>query len=203
MADIKFENITKKEIIIIPNAIEPEIYNPDKVEPHFLTTVEQPTILYVGRLEKRKGVEYLIKAVAKLTDGKKLKPRLIIAGDGPLKDKLTNLAYTQGIYDVHFLGFVELDEKLKLLKGADIFCSPALYGESFGIVLIEAMAMQTPIIAGNNPGYKGVMRDVAAKGLVDPKNTDKFAKLLVKYLTDEINCCTYYNDYCSRCEGVK
>jgi len=178
------KSYTKREVHIIPNAIEAEDYQPTNIEPHSLTDVDVPTILYIGRLETRKGVEYLIKAVAAINEKNKIKPRLIIAGDGPLKEKLIELAYTLGIYDVHFLGFVALKEKLQLLKGCDVFCSPALYGESFGIVLIEAMAMGAPVVAGNNSGYMGVLVGEGSQGLVDPKNTKDFSKLLINFLED-------------------
>jgi len=184
-ASKNIKSLTKREIHIIPNAIDTELYDPKKYEAHTLTIADSPVILYVGRLETRKGVEYLIKAVADISGEGKTKPKLILAGDGPLKDELTDLAYTHGIYDVHFLGFIETEEKLQLLKGCDVFCSPALYGESFGIVLLEAMAMGKATVAGNNPGYSGVLVDEGAEGLVDPKDTKKFSKLLDKALNDK------------------
>jgi phosphatidylinositol alpha-mannosyltransferase len=82
------------------------------------------------------------------------------------------------------LGFVDEPEKLKLLKGCTVFVSPALYGESFGIVLIEAMAMGAPVVAGNNTGYATVLRGYGGLGLVHPKETKEFADRLHSLLSD-------------------
>jgi phosphatidylinositol alpha-mannosyltransferase len=111
--------------------------------------------------------------------------QLIIGGNGVLRKSLEKLVIQNEIPDVTFLGFVPDDEKFKLLSEADIFCSPALYGESFGIVLLEAMASGTPIVAGNNSGYASVLTETGMIGLVSPKATDDFAKRLELLLYDE------------------
>jgi phosphatidylinositol alpha-mannosyltransferase len=77
------------------------------------------------------------------------------------------------------------EEKMRLLQEADLFCSPALYGESFGIVLLEAMATGAVIVAGNNPGYASVLQDVGSLSLVNPKDTEEFARRLDVMLHDE------------------
>ena len=71
------------------------------------------------------------------------------------------------------------------MRQADIYCSPAIYGESFGIVLLEAMASGAVIVAGNNPGYESVLTGKGKLCLVNPKNTDDFAQRLELLLFDE------------------
>ena len=147
--------------------------------------IQRKDILYVGRLEKRKGVKYLIEAFAVL-HASHPHVRLIIAGNGPDRDKLIDLTHQLGIHTaVDFLGYVSEQEKIALLQNAKIFVSPALYGESFGIVLIEAMATGTPTIGGNNAGYASVLTKTGSVGLVDPLNADLFAIRMALLLEDE------------------
>jgi len=141
-------------------------------------------ILYVGRLEKRKGTRYLIEAFAFLHESMP-DVRLTIAGDGPDRQKLEQYVKELEISEyVDFLGFIEDDLKQKLLRQASLFVSPALYGESFGIVLIEAMASGTPVIGGYNPGYAFVLQGRGAFGLVDPEESELFANRMETFLTD-------------------
>lgn len=171
---------TNKPIEIIPNGIDLKKYKPPATAPN----TDHQTIVYVGRLEKRKGVQCLLEAYAKLTKDDKTVV-LQIVGDGPDRDKLKAAVKQKKIPRVHFAGFVDEATKIRLISEADIFCSPALYGESFGIVLLEAMALGAVVVAGNNPGYKAVMQDVGAISLVDPKDTTAFTAKLQLLLTDE------------------
>ncbi len=171
--------LTKQEIIIIPNGVDLGHFVPIQKNP-----ADIKTILYIGRLETRKGVEYLIKAYDELRVTHS-DVQLVIAGSGVKKRTLEKLVEQYEIPDVTFLGFVTEEEKLKLLQHADVYCSPALYGESFGIVLLEAMATGTPIVAGNNSGYSSVMSGRGRLSLVNPKQTEDFAQRLELMLYDE------------------
>jgi phosphatidylinositol alpha-mannosyltransferase len=166
-------SMTKQPITIIPNGIDLAKYQ--KVPKH----VKHPrkTILYVGRLERRKGVKYLLQAF-KLFSQNNPDVELIIAGDGPDRDKLEMLADDLKLRNVSFLGFVSEELKLELLSKADIFCSPAIFGESFGIVLLEALATETVCVAGNNSGYQDVMQEVGKISIVNPEDTEEFARRL-------------------------
>jgi phosphatidylinositol alpha-mannosyltransferase len=104
--------------------------------------------------------------------------RLIIAGDGPDREKLELLSDDLKLKKVDFLGYVSEDLKLKLLAESDLFCSPAIFGESFGIVLLEAMAMDIVTIAGNNSGYADLMEGVGAISIVNPVDVPEFARRL-------------------------
>ncbi len=169
------------DIEVIPNAIRIA---------DFTHNIEQPkktktkTILYVGRLERRKGAQYLIDAYAQLRNQYE-DVRLVIAGDGKHRSRLEARVAKYDIPDVEFLGFISEQQKQKLMQTATLYCSPAIYGESFGIVLLEAMAANTVTIAGNNPGYRSVMTGRGRLSLVDPKDTESFCQRLELLLYDE------------------
>jgi phosphatidyl-myo-inositol alpha-mannosyltransferase len=165
--------MTDLPITIIPNGIDLKKYNHiPKSKP-----TDEKTVLFVGRLERRKGVKYLLQAFAVLQQSNS-NVKLIIAGDGPDREKLELLSEDLGLRNVDFLGFVSEELKLKLLAESDIFCSPAIYGESFGIVLLEAMATGTVTVAGNNSGYSDLMQDIGALSIVNPEDTVEFARRL-------------------------
>jgi phosphatidyl-myo-inositol alpha-mannosyltransferase len=142
------------------------------------------TILYVGRLESRKGVKYLIQAFAHLQT-REPHIRLQIVGAGPDREKLEQEVHELGAEHVEFLGFVDAATKVRLLHEADLFCAPSVFGESFGVVLLEAMAAGLVTVAGNNPGYESVMQGFGRLSLVNPKDTPQFAHRLELLLTDE------------------
>ncbi|GAH25704.1 unnamed protein product, partial [marine sediment metagenome] len=114
-------------------------------------------ILFVSRLEKRKGLNYLLKAYQQV---KREIPnsRLIIVGPGiRLRHKYEKQVRQNRLEDVVFTGHVAYDELPRYYKTADIFCAPATGRESFGIILLEAMAIGTPIVASNIEGYASVV----------------------------------------------
>jgi phosphatidylinositol alpha-mannosyltransferase len=88
------------------------------------------------------------------------------------------LVQTLELSDVRFLGYITDEQKIEYLRTADLFCSPALYGESFGVVLLEAMATGIVTVAGNNPGYASTMRGLGSVSIVDPKDNEEFARRL-------------------------
>jgi phosphatidyl-myo-inositol alpha-mannosyltransferase len=166
--------LTDEPIAVIPNFIDQKVFTPPK---KFVDHRKHKTILYVGRLEGRKGVKYLLHAF-KLLQERNPDVSLVIGGDGVDREKLENLAQDLELDSVTFLGYISLEQKVKLLRTSDLFCSPALYGESFGIVLIEAMATGLVTVAGDNPGYAGVMHGLGAISLVNPKHSAEFARRL-------------------------
>jgi len=142
-------------------------------------------ILFVGRLEKRKGFNYLLKAYRRVKK-EFPKSRLIVVGPGTrFRSKYEKQVRKNNIADVVFIGNVAYDELPCYYKTADIFCSPAIGQESFGIVLLEAMAVGKPVVATNIEGYAGVLTHGREGLLVPPKNELELAGALIKLMSDD------------------
>lgn len=166
---------------IIPNTVNLETY---KIAKHHKRYVDDKlNILFLGRLVERKGARYAIEAFARVSDPKK--HRLIIIGDGPLRAKLEKRIKAIGLAGlVVFEGYVNEKEKPSFLAAADIALFPATGGESFGIVLLEAMAARAGVVlAGDNPGYKAVLGSIP-EALIDPKNIVEFSERLKNIIND-------------------
>lgn len=135
------------------------------------------TILFLGRHEPRKGLDVLLDAFDRMPEG----TRLWVAGEGP--DTAT-LRARHTCERIEWLGRISDADKVKRLRSADVFCAPSLYGESFGIVLLEAMAAGTPVVASDISGYAKVARDGADAVLVPPGDAAALAAALGAVLTD-------------------
>jgi len=168
---------------IIPPGVDEEIFN-DRVEPITGLPPGKPKILFLSRLDERKGALKLLQALP-IVRRDFPDCRLIIAGKGPLEDQCRRLAGQLGLENaVHFAGFIRNRDIPRYYAAADVYCSPALGGESFGIVLLEAMAVGTPVCAGRIPGYQDVIRDGENGQLFDPQNPADIAHVLVQVLKD-------------------
>jgi len=171
------DDVDLDKVTFIPNGIEVEAFAEEAVR-------EPLAVLYVGRLEKRKGVRYLLSAFAQVQAALP-EAQLWIAGDGPERAMLTARAKQLKLRQVKFLGAVPDSEKRRLLARCGLFVSPALYGESFGVVLLEAMAAGAPVVAGDNSGYQSVLTGTGRISLVDPRLRGEMARRMVLMLTDE------------------
>lgn len=180
-ASIYIKTISKENPTIVPNGVDIDKFKPKTTKKGMK---KSKNVLYVGRLEGRKGVKYLLLAFAQLQNVVK-NVNLKIVGAGPDLKKLQTLVRTKKIKNVEFLGHVSEAEKVRLLQNADLFCSPAIFGESFGIVLLEAMAAGTVVVAGDNPGYTSVMKGRGALSIVDPTDTSEFSRRLNLLLLDD------------------
>jgi phosphatidylinositol alpha-mannosyltransferase len=141
-------------------------------------------ILFVGRLEPRKGAKYLLKAFPAIL-AEVPASRLILVGGGPL-----SAYYMQhlpsGCEDrVVFTGRVSGESLARYYATADVFCSPATGGESFGIVLIEAMSAGAPVVASRIAGYSAVARDGVTALLVEPESPEAIARAVIRLARDE------------------
>ena len=155
------------------NGVELARYSSGRPHP-----TDGPTILFLGRHEPRKGLRVLLDAMVALPPG----VRLWVAGEGHETDELR--ARHAGDSRIEWLGTISETEKIVRLQGADVFCAPSLHGESFGIVLLEAMAAGTPVVAGDIPGYANVARRGDDALLVAPGDSVELAKAIRSILAD-------------------
>jgi len=139
----------------------------------------KPTVLFIGRHEPRKGLEVLLDAWA----GIDREARLQVVGVGPQTDELKARA-AKGAGDVEWFGTVTDAPRNALLRGATVFCAPSLRGESFGVVLLEAMAAGAPIVASGIEGYRNVARSGRDALLVPPGDVGALREALLRLLDD-------------------
>ena len=142
------------------------------------TPASHPTIFFCGRHEERKGLAVLLEAFTTLPDD----VHLWIASDGPDGPRLRQ--QYAGHDRITWLGRISEAEKFARLRGAAVFCAPSLHGESFGVVLIEAMAAGTPVVASGIDGYRNVATDGVDAVLVEPGDVGALAAALGKVLGD-------------------
>jgi phosphatidylinositol alpha-mannosyltransferase len=168
---------------IIPNGIEMEHFSTDGPRrPEF--SDDKLNILFVGRLEKRKGLEYLIRACSIIK--KEFSDfRLIVVGSGTrFRRKYRRMINDLNLDNIVFTSFVSKEELPEYYRTADIFCSPATGGESFGIVLLEAMACGKPVVASDIVGYASLLTHNEQGLLVEPANEEALAQALLTLLKD-------------------
>jgi phosphatidylinositol alpha-mannosyltransferase len=137
-----------------------------------------PTIFFCGRHEERKGLDVLVAAMAQLGAD----VTLWVASNGPDTARLQ--AATADEPRIQWLGRLSDEEKISRLKGAHVFCAPSLRGESFGVVLIEALAAGTCIVASSLDGYRNVATDDVDALLVEPGDVPRLAESLRRALSD-------------------
>lgn len=147
----------------------------DRAQPH---VKEGPTIFFIGRHEERKGLAVLLEAWSLLDP----RPTLWIGSDGPLTAEL-QAAYGRSSQLV-WLGRIGDRERAERMKGADVFCAPSLGGESFGLVLLEAMAAGAPLVASDIDGYRSVARPGVEALLFPPGDARALAERLRSVLSD-------------------
>ena len=160
--------------VLTPNGIDVSAFAGAEPASH----AEGATVLFFSRLEKRKGLEVLIRAMATLGKGE---ATLVVAGAGPEERAVRSLARSLSV-DAVWLGRVPDAEVASVYRGADVYCAPALGGESFGIVLVEAMAAGTPVVCSNLPGFRAVAGDAAF--LVAPRAHRRLGAALKLVLED-------------------
>ena len=142
------------------------------------TSPRENAIFFIGRHEERKGLSNLLEALAKLPPD----VRLWIASDGPQTAELKTRFASDTRID--WLGRISDTEKISRMGRASVFCAPSLHGESFGVVLLEAMAAGTPVVASNLDGYRNVATDDETALLVETGNVASLASALARVLVD-------------------
>jgi len=177
----------REDVVEIPNGVDLDSFHPKinsvKIRKRYAIEEDEKTVLFVGALDKQhffKGLDYLLRAFSKIN---RQDVRLLIVGDGDLKDSYVTLAKKLGIYSrTIFTGRVQ--DVTAYYAAADLLVLPSIdMSEAFGLVLVEAMASGKPVIASNLPGVRTVVDDRYNGLLVDPKNIDDLL-LKITYLLD-------------------
>ncbi len=166
---------------VIPNGVDVDRFS--KAVPIARWQDGKHNLLFVGRHEPRKGLLDLLKAY-RILRKTGCNCRLLVVGSGPQEREARRYVLTRRLQGVELLGRVTDDEKAQLFRTAHVYISPATGGESFGIVLLEAMASGTPIVCSDIHGYKGVVRRGEQGLLVPPRNPKAVAAATAQLLAD-------------------
>jgi phosphatidylinositol alpha-mannosyltransferase len=168
---------------IVPNGVDTRRFRPDLPPIERMASMPNPKILFVGRLEPRKGLDHLLRAYPfvkrEIPDA-----MLFVVGSGPLEQHYRGMIPDELRDSVHFEGFVSVEDLPRYYASADVYTSPAVGGETFGIVLVEAMASGTPVVASGIPGYRGVIRDGVNGLLFELEDPADYARTLIRALKD-------------------
>ncbi|HSX32798.1 MAG TPA: glycosyltransferase family 4 protein [Candidatus Saccharimonadales bacterium] len=152
------------------------------------TLKSRKNVLFLGRLVERKGCRYLLQAVAYAQSHNQWPKdaQVLVCGGGPLEAELRAYAAAHHLQDiVQFTGYLTEEEKPNYLAAADVAVYPSTGGESFGVVLLEAMAASRGmVLGGNNPGYASVLA-AHPEALFDPKDIPAFAEKLTTALASD------------------
>lgn len=179
--------IQPDKISIIPNAVDINRFNPDIDGTEIrkkLGIATEIVILFVGRLDFQKGIEYLIPAFSKIVKDFP-EAKLIVVGDGPLKNNIRAAVNEFGLSgSVFLMGRTETDDLPKIYAACDIFVVPSLM-EGFGIVYLEAMACGKACIGANIGGVEDVIVDGNTGLLVPPADSDSIYHAIKKLLSDK------------------
>lgn len=174
-------NALNSDALEIPNGVNCDFFTHAQPLEGYPRT--QITIGFLGRYdEPRKGIDVLIEAAKKVVEHYPQVQFLIIGGgdEARIRTKLGELAD-----NFVFLGSVSDADKARALRSMDIYCAPQLFGESFGIVLVEAMAAGTPVVASDLPAFKKVLADGAFGKLFSKGNGEQLADTLCELIADK------------------
>lgn len=162
---------------IIPNGVDTSIFKPS------FKTIKKKVILFVGRLIKRKGLEYLLKAFSQTNPGFQKQYQIWLVGDGPAKPLLLKLAQQLNINrSVKFLGVKTKNELVKIYNQSMIFVLPSL-NEGMSNALLEAMACGLPVIVTNVGGTQELIKDNGL--IVRSRSIKEIKKALETYANDQ------------------
>lgn len=162
------------EYELLFNGIEVDRFAHGPAEP-----ILAPTIFFLGRHEPRKGLEVLLAALADLPD----ELRVWVGGDGPQSDELkARFGHDRRI---EWLGRISDEERAARMRGCTVYCSPSVRGESFGMVLLEAMASGCALVASDLDGHRNVATDGVDALLTPVGDASALAKAIRRVLDDD------------------
>lgn len=171
--------------VVIPNGIDVDAFNNADAPPFARYRDGRPTVLFLGRLESRKGFKYLLRAWPWV---RQVVPdaRLLVVGAYNKRHKRPYVLYArrQGIRGVRFVGPTSERDKPRYYHTADLFCAPNAGFESFGIILLEGMAAGIPVVASDIPGFRTVLDDGVQGLLVRPRHPQALASAIIDLLCD-------------------
>jgi phosphatidylinositol alpha-mannosyltransferase len=171
------------EYRIIPNGVDLRRFGSGAIPlPRFRDG--KLNVLFLGRIEQRKGLKYLLRAIPRIRE-RYPNTRFIVGGDGPLRQDYERWVERKGWRDVVFLGRVPAEDLPSLYASAQVFCAPSTGGESQGIVLLEAMAAGRAVVASDIPGYRSVIRDGRDGVLIRPSDSEHLAWAVGQILGNE------------------
>lgn len=173
----------------LPHSVSPNVFDYDRfarASPLAQYSDDRITILFLGRLVERKGCRLLLEAIAGLDRATLPSFRVVICGKGQQLSELQSFVANNNLADcVEFVGFVSEDDKPSYYASAELAIFPSISGESFGIVLLEAMAAgSAAVLAGNNPGYATVMEPFPEQ-LFEPHDIRELRDLITRFLQDD------------------
>jgi len=179
-----------QKIKVIPNGVDDKVFNPkldgSRVREKYGLKEDCKIVLFVGRLDYYKGCEYLVQAFSIVV--KRIKNvHLKLVGSGPLEGRLRKIANESNIADdISFAGYVKDEDLPYYYAACDVFVLPSISPyEGFGIVQLEAMACEKPVITTTLPGVREVDLKGVATVHVPPKNKQKLAEAIIKVLKDD------------------
>jgi phosphatidylinositol alpha-mannosyltransferase len=171
------------QYLIVPNGVDMSRFRPTGRKYEDISGLKGKKVLFLGRLDERKGLGQLLPAFRLLQN--EMDVHLVIAGTGQRKATYESYVKEHRLTEyVHFLGFIPNEDIPSIYRSCDIYCSPALGGETFGIVLIEAMASGVPVIASNINGYRQVIEDGKNGLLFDPHSPEDIKERMLSVLSD-------------------
>lgn len=175
-----------KKTTVVPSGIRTEKFTTDKkikIINKKYGLNGQKIVLFSGKLTNIKGAEYLIQAA------KDIKGDIYIIGDGPEKNKLEDLARKLSLTNVKFLGYMGDERREELIEfyyRADVFVAPSVAEEALGLVILEAMACSTPVVATKKGGIPSLIKDGINGFLIKSKNSKQITEACNKILENDL-----------------
>jgi phosphatidylinositol alpha-mannosyltransferase len=169
---------------IIPNGVDVERFHPGLAPFDAWRDPDRVNLLFVGRLDPRKGLQYLLAALPEVVERTRDRVRLLVVGDSYLRPRFEARVPRSLRHAVRFLGHVPAADLPRWYATGDIFVSPASGNESFGIVLLEAMAAGRPVVATDIPGYRSVIRPGENAEAFPPGDVAALARALARLVDD-------------------